>query len=196
MIIAGRRVSREALCGDPGFVGTGLLRVANRPVLPTRNSITAVATVAGGPAGALVRSGSRGFLSKLGGLAGVGIGALTGGPFGAALALGPALSRRLPTPGGVGFPGVPGLMAGFGALGPTFGRGRAPFGGRMTKRGGFTMRRRPRMRVTNTRPLLRAIRRVRGAERVFRGIFHIARAVRRHPHIRRRRSGARTRTRA
>jgi len=172
VIINGVRVSRSLLVGDPGVA---LMRLPHR--LPSRNSVTASASVS-----EMARKGKGGFLSKLGGFVGGLGGALLGGPAGAAVSLGTALSRRLPTPAGVGFPGVPGIAAAFGAA-------RGAFAGRTTKRGGFTMRRRPRMRVTNTRPLLRALRRVRGFERIARRVIHVSPRFRRRPRpgVRRRR---------
>lgn len=168
MIIGGVRVSRARLVGDPAF---GLMRLPAAR-LPSRNQVTSV----GASVSQISRAGKGGFLSRLGGLVGGLGGALIGGPVGAAISLGPALSRRLPAPGGVGFPGFPGLMRGLGGVGPRLGG----FGGRMTKRGTMTMRRRPRMRVTNMRPLLRALRRVRGFERIARRVIHVT------PHFRHR----------
>lgn len=158
MIVAGRRVSREALMGDPAFFGGGLLRLPNRPQLMTRNSVTSTAIVpVSRRAGILGRIG--GVLRTAAGLGGLAI----GGPVGAAISLGPALSRALPTPHGVGFPGFPGLMRGLAGVGP-----------RLGGFGAMGLRRRKRMRVTNVRALRRALRRVEGFGKLARRFIRVS----------------------
>lgn len=170
MIFRGVRVSRTTLVGDPAF---GLMRLP-APRLPSRNTVTSL----GASVSQQVRVGKGGFLSRVGGFLGA-LGGAVPGPIGTAITIGKTLggTRTAARLGG----GVLGAFGGAAELGARAGMG---FAGRMTKRGGFTMRRRPRMRATNTRPLLRALRRVRAFERIARRVIHVTPHFRRRPHVR------------
>jgi hypothetical protein len=88
--------------------------------------------------------------------------------------------------GGAGF--LLGGAAGAG-IGGALAR-RAYAGPRPTKAGGMTMRRRPRMQVTNTRALKRALRRTRGFAKIARQVLATSKSFKTKPRFGRRKRAA------